>query len=543
MPAIVTDQFRILNASNFVDSVTNNNYYVFIGLPNPTQTKEGGIIGYGRSETWNQSSETPRPLDSFSSNAHVGDIMMFGKKIQAKNIRRVIKRIDWKAGERYEIYRDDYSRENQSPNTQANKLYRSRYYVMNSEYKVYICIDNGGYGSNTSQTAKGNVSQDEPTFTDLEPSKAGSSGDGYLWKYLFTVSPSDIIKFDSTEYVAVPNDWETSTDPQIRAVRENGDSILNNNQIKHVYIENAGKSYSNLTGQEVNIVGDGIGAKARVDVNSDGNITDITVTSGGKGYSYGLVDLGAVNTNSGGSSAKLLPIIPPSRGHGYDIYQELGTDKILIYARFDDSTKDFPVDTKFAIVGIVKNPTKIDQVTVFNENQFSCLDAMLFKDDQLSQDPTQQVTGNPQVGEVIEQTQTDALTGASVKARAYVASFDEDTKVLKYFTDRSLNYSGSQDQTDYIGISTLGRHYSFTSSDGVVEGKTSGFKGYINNKYTGITTNPTGNKQVDLGMAFTEGLAKSEINKGSGELVYIDHRPLIARNERQKEDVKIILEF
>ena len=168
---------------------------------------------------------------------------------------------------------------------------------------------------------------------------------------------------------------------------------------------------------------------------------------------------------------------------------------------------------------------------------------MLFKDDQLSQDPTQQVTGNPQVGEVIEQTQTDALTGASVKARAYVASFDEDTKVLKYFTDRSLNYSGSQDQTDYIGISTLGRHYSFTSSDGVIEGKTSGFKGYVNNVFTGITTNPTGNKQVDLGMAFTEGLAKSEINKGSGELVYIDHRPLIARNERQKEDVKIILEF
>ena len=38
MPAIVTDQFRILNANNFVESVenTNNSYYVFIGLSNPT---------------------------------------------------------------------------------------------------------------------------------------------------------------------------------------------------------------------------------------------------------------------------------------------------------------------------------------------------------------------------------------------------------------------------------------------------------------------------------------------------------------------------
>ena len=38
MSAIVTDQFRILNANNFVASVedTNNSYYVFLGLANPT---------------------------------------------------------------------------------------------------------------------------------------------------------------------------------------------------------------------------------------------------------------------------------------------------------------------------------------------------------------------------------------------------------------------------------------------------------------------------------------------------------------------------
>ena len=80
----------------------------------------------------------------------------------------------------------------------------------------------------------GNVSQDEPTFTDLEPSKAGNSGDGYIWKYLFTVSPSDIIKFDSTEFITVPNSWSTSTDSQIRSVRENGnsDSKLKPNQTR-----------------------------------------------------------------------------------------------------------------------------------------------------------------------------------------------------------------------------------------------------------------------------------------------------------------------
>ncbi|MEC8552606.1 MAG: hypothetical protein VXY93_19080, partial [Pseudomonadota bacterium] len=157
---------------------------------------------------------------------------------------------------------------------------------MNSDFKVYICIDNGSSGTNP----LGNVSQDEPTFTDLEPSKAGNSGDGYKWKYLFTVSPSDIIKFDSTEFITVPNDWSSTTDSQIRTVRENGNSDVNLNQIKHVYIENGGTNYAGGLSQEVNIVGDGTGAKARVDV-VGGTITNVTVSAGGKGYTYGIVDL------------------------------------------------------------------------------------------------------------------------------------------------------------------------------------------------------------------------------------------------------------
>jgi hypothetical protein len=111
---------------------------------------------------------------------------------------------------------------------------------MNSEYKVYICVDNGSSGINTA----GNASLDEPTFTDLEPSKAGVSGDGYLWKYLYTVTPSDIIKFDSTEYISLPSDWATSTNAQVSAVRNNGDSDTNENQIKKVYIDLQGLGYS-----------------------------------------------------------------------------------------------------------------------------------------------------------------------------------------------------------------------------------------------------------------------------------------------------------
>ena len=63
MAAIVTDQFRLLNAENFVDSVSdpNNSYYVFLSLVNPSAN-----VGFGRSTTWDTNCllyTSPSPRD------------------------------------------------------------------------------------------------------------------------------------------------------------------------------------------------------------------------------------------------------------------------------------------------------------------------------------------------------------------------------------------------------------------------------------------------------------------------------------------------
>ena len=515
MAAIVTDQFRILNAGNFVDSVTNssNSYYVFVGLSNPA------VVGYGRTTNWD--TNTPNPTDNFDYQNFVGDNMSFGKKVTSANIRRLIRRINWTRGTKYEMYRHDYSLAQLSPITKSSRLYDANYYVMNSEYKVYICIDNGSSGINT----VGNSSLDEPTFTDLEPSKAGVSGDGYVWKYLYTVSPSDIIKFDSTEYISLPSDWETSTNAQISAVRNNGNSDTNENQIKKVYIDKQGLGYSQGS-HELNILGDGSGGKVIVDVDANGKITDAIVSSGGKNYTYGMVDLGSINPNSS-TKAKLIPIIPPSKGHGYNIYKELGADRVLVYARFDDSTRDFPTDVVFSQIGIVKNPTSIGSTTIFTENQYSSLGAIKFSS----------VTGTVSVGDKISQS----VTGGT--AKGYVASYDTETKVLKYFQDRNSFLNQTYfDTTDYVGVSTNSKLYEFASNSNAVT-TTGGFSGSIDTGFTGVSTNPTGTKLISLGTQFTNGVANAEINKGSGDIVYLDNRPAITRNSRQKEDVKIILEF
>ena len=541
MAAIVTDQFRINNASNFLGDINDpsNSYYVFVGLSNP-----GISNAFGREAddpTWNSDNTRPNPTDNFNYLNHSKDTMIFGKKINIDNARRVIRKETWTKGTQYEMYRHDYSVTSPSPKTFSSRLYDAKYYVINKDFSVYICIGNGSSGINTT----GNLSQNEPLFTGLEPSAAaGQTNDGYIWKYLFTVAPSDIIKFDATEYIPLPNDWSTSTDAQIQSVRDSGNSDINNNQIKKVYIDQRGNSYSGGLGQEFNIVGDGTGGKVIVDVvNTQINNTQVSV--GGQGYTYGMVDLTNISESAlgAGTPAKLIPIIPPSKGHGYNLYKELGADRVLIYARFDDSTKDFPLDTRFAQIGIIKNPTSIGSTAVFSQNQFSSVSSLY-----ISNWPNNTIS----VGDII--TQKIQSGGQDIgEARGYIVSFDiisDNPKiaVLKYYQDRSLYFNQTTgDQTDHNnpGISsvgnTSGQIYKFQSSGVQVYRGTDTFT--INTNFSGITTNPTGNKVVELGTQFTDGISSSEINNQSGDIIYLDNRAIVTRDKRQKEDIKVILEF
>ena len=549
MSAIVTDQFRINNAGNFLGDVNNseNSYYVFVGLSNPSAAVRSSVA-FGRNANnteWNSDITRKKPIDNINYSNHVKDTMIFGKKITSDNVRRVVRKVTWTKETRYDMYRHDYSESNLAPNGKTARLYDSDFYVINKDFNVYICISNGSSGINTT----GNRSLNEPTLTGLEPFKAsGSSDDGYLWKYLFTVAPSDIIKFDATEYIPLPNDWSSSTDANIANIRDNGNSDINNNQIKTIYVDKQGTGYSNAGagGQEFNIVGDGSGGKAIVEVGTDTKISDVRVSVGGKGYTYGLVDLTDIQPTS--PNAELIPIIPPSKGHGSDIYKELGADRVLVYARFDDSTKDFPIDTKFAQIGIVKNPTSIGSTQTFTQNQYSSVSALY-----LDTFPT----GTIEVGDLITQdVQSDS--GSTIgQVRGYVVSFDlissdasNKIGVLKYYRDRSLYFdTATGDQSDTVGISSIGgtnsQIYDFTASGQPING-TNGSSSYsveINSNFSGITTNPTGTKVIDLGVEFKNGLSQSEINNQSGDIIYLDNRQLITRDSRQKEDIKVILEF
>ena len=516
MSAIITDQLRILNAKNFVAAATSslNSYYSFVGLTNSTDY----------SSTWE--SNPPAPKDSFEQENDYWDTMVALKKIKATDVSQVVRKITWQSGITYDMYRHDISRTNTSNPSGSTSLYGANYYVINSDYRVYICLHNGTDPENPS----GRPSLDEPNFTDLEPKAAGDSGDGYIWKYLYTIKPSEIIKFDSVNFIPVPKDWETNS--EFSSIRTNASA--SNNQLKIITITNRGVGLGvpNRIYTDVPIKGDGIGAKATIVINNDSKVESITISSGGSGYTYGTVDLEGGNVPTGTTKPTFDVIIPPKGGHGSDIYRELGAYNVLIYSRIDNDLEnpDFITGNKIARVGIVENPQAYNSTSLLNIEKASAVYAL-----KLVGDGYDTATFSPNS----RFTQTIS-TGTTAVGR--VVSYDQNTGVLKYWQDKSLvgfNTDGTQNSSPMYGIN-LNR---FTSSVG--SGGTTFIDGTnlrIDTSFIGVST-IINSRTYNLGQLFTNGVSNPEVKKYSGNIIYIDNRPSITRSINQKEDIKVVLQF
>ena len=522
MSAIITDQIRILNAKNFVAGVSTstNSYYAFVGLPNPTS-----ILS-----TWD--SAPPAPIDSFNNMNDYYDSMLAVKRITSADVKQIVPKLNWNSGTTYDYYRHDYSISNAPPNSGGTSLYTANYFVVNSDFRVYICLQNG----TTPETPDGKPSLDEPTFTDLEPRTAGTSGDGYIWKYLYSIKPADLIKFDSTDFMPVPLNWgDNAADASVKNNAVDGG-------IKIVVVKNRGTGIgtANQTYTRVPIKGDGFNAECTVVVNNDAQIESVTVSNEGFGYTYGNVDLAAGSVPTPTSPPTLDVIIPPPGGHGADIYRELGATNALLYARIENDAEnpDFITGNQIARIGIIENPKS------FGTDQLLTLDkASAAYGLRLSGTGYSSVTFTPD--SLISQT-----VGTGVTAYGKVIAYDQTTGVLKYWQDRTIagfitatgSVSTAQTATAAIYGYNTTRFTADPSSGGnvTIVGGSSNLS--ISTTFTGLSTS-INNRTYYLGQTFTKGVSNPEIDKYSGNMIYVDHRPSITRSSNQKEDIKIILQF
>lgn len=512
MSAIISDKFRVLNADNFVKEVssTPSSAYTFIGQPNSSNPEVGnGSVDWGYG---------PYPLDNIEQENRIKETIIALKKITSADVRRAIRKNIWTPGKVYEMYRHDYSIYNLSPVTNSSSLYESDFYVVNENYRVYICLNNG----TNSDNPLGQESLDQPDFVDLEPRPAGISGDGYIWKYLYTIKPSDIIKFDTEEYVPLPEGLWGDVGTESFSIKNNAVD----GKIETVIIKKYGIGYpQSSTFTNIPILGDGKEGVVTINTNTFGEVSEVIVTNGGYGYTKGIIKFepGAPGIPddlfiSGYETAEFDVIIPPKGGHGYDIYNELGAYRVLIYSRFETDVEnpDVIVGNDFSTIGIISNPEIKN-----NKNYASALKGL-------------KLTGGNAIYP-IDQKITQVI-GIGKTAVGYVASWDNDTKILRYYQP--------------VGAATSDVGYvinEFTSSieDGgsLTIVSSSGNSLDIDTNFNGNTIQLNGGKIYNLGSNYISGISSSEYISGTGNIIYIDNRQPILRSLSQKEDIKIIIEF
>ena len=510
MAALLTDQFRIFSAQKFIKALEG---------PNATEsdtvagaTRDRLYLFIGRPQSWDNENSPPQAVDSFSEFSGSYDDMVSLKRVLASDTVQVVRRIDWVSPEQttgglgftYDMYRHDYS-PTKTAASGATKLYDSDFYVVNSQYQCYKVIYNGTSPSDPN----GKPSTVEPTGTSTS---IITTGDGYRWKYMYTIPVASVLKFFSNDYMPV----FTNTSVKTNAV---------SGEIDTVVINSAGSGYNNGTYDNVAINGDGTGGRVSIVVDG-GKIISATVTSGGTGYTFGKVSVDNITGVGTGTGAIVDVIIPPPGGHGADAVVELGAFRVMINAKlsYDEGAGDFPIDNDYRRIGLVTNPLKFGTSELISDLTVSATKAAIFS-------PTFQ--GNYVPDEIITQQRT--VGGTTITARGRVISWNSTTKVLKYY----------QNNVDGIFPEITGSLNEFSGSN-VITGASSGATAEpdINFPATpGTSTRIINATEYDLGMAFTAGYAFPEIQKNTGEVVYIDNRRPISRANDQIEDIKIIVEF
>jgi hypothetical protein len=118
-----------------------------------------------------------------------------GKRIGSEGASHVTERHDWTSGTVYAMYRDV-----------DDDMYDREFYVLTDEYNVYKCLYNN----------KDAASTIKPTGFSTLPF---STSDGYMWKYMYTITLGDANKWLTSDYMPVKTivsgDGSTESDRQI----------------------------------------------------------------------------------------------------------------------------------------------------------------------------------------------------------------------------------------------------------------------------------------------------------------------------------------
>lgn len=337
MSAVFSKYLEVFNAKQFKESVSepaSSNVY----------------LTFGRSFAWPNESSPPQATTSVATFYEVWNNMIGGKRITGNDIRHCIPRFNWSSDTVYSAYDDLLD-------SRVLKSSNNKFYVVTDDWNVYKCLANN-YGANSTSKPT-SIS----TVNDFQTS------DGYVWKYMYTITSEERLRFVTSDYIPVKT-LEVNDASLQWAVQNNAVS----GAIHNIVLTNFGSGYTtnNIT---ITITGDGQYANAFAVRNVSSNtLSTIVIDNKGSGYTYA----NAVITSSSGSGATARAIISPMDGHGSDPLTELGGSNLMFNVQFRSGENGkLPVTNEYRQIAIIEDPyiygrsnivsnTVVSQTTVLN---------------------------------------------------------------------------------------------------------------------------------------------------------------------------------
>lgn len=563
MSTILTTKFRIHNAESFKEGFNETeltNVYTSIGKITPWSPNDKNLGGLSTSSDTN----IPDPIDSMQSDFEVWRNMISLKKIQPSDVSHAIPRVNWAEGKVYSMYKDDDT-------TLFNDYTNQPFYVMTDEFKVYKCL----FNNNDEQTELAG----KPTQTITTPFE---TSDKYVWKYMYTVSSADAFKFMTENYIPVKkilsnpgsgcsaetSQWDVqdaAVDGAIEYVyrhfSETGTgtggagagyvhlvgslngagSIANNNEFildsgaatndhynkATIYFPTPGTGLppvsfliedydgsskkitvtlpdgvtdvatlvtSNTASFEilptVEVDGDGTGFEAVAVMNTTNQIEKVKILNSGSGYTKATISFKSPDTLAPTTHATFSAVISPRGGHGSDAVRELGGYFIMLNTKFNYNESGIPTANDFRQISLIRDPSVYDNSQLATSNIYNQIKTLRLTLD-----------GNTDfaVDDVIIQEESTVQIASAV--------------VVDVSTDGS---------DKLVRISNInGTFKTFASGSGSL-------------------TAPNGSGATTDTLI---SIVNEDLKPYSGDVLFVEQRRPIERDNSQIEDIKIVLEF
>ena len=568
MAAIISEKFRIFNAKQFLESLSEasaTNMYFFVGRPqkwyayleiyNVSGTFQvgetvtgGGLSGTvqevhpnslllavtnatsapasGSTMTGGTSSATakastyryatedapPAPIDNQIEKAAVYDDIIAAKRITSTFARLVAPRYNWSlsTNPKFDMYRPNYSPTPAGGGAIGVQTALGSSALSGSKYYVM----NSNY--EVFKCLYNGQTPANPTGINAtyEPKTSPTAGQGTYANGLFTESATGYIwKYMYTLSTA---DVIAFLSSDFLPMGTYAGPAAVDGAVHIAVIKDGGANMPTNGTVYVPVDGDGTGAIVKITTSAGGAISSAEMYAAGTGYTYGNVRLvnGNIYTDTALSNAATIAanasgavevIMSPEGGHGADLAAEFFAKRVMTNIRLTYAEGS----------GDFPVDNDFRRIGII-QDPYNYGTTTVASASTLRGTAALKLTGSGDF--TIDEEITQTVSGGTAKGR--VVSWDSTNGILKYFQSPDLHTHN-------------GKVLAFDHATNNVTGATSS------------TARPIdGNQDTALAdISFTDGKANPEIAPNSGDIVYIENRRQITRAADQIEDIKLVIEF